>query len=105
MGTCLPMQETGFDLWSGKISPAAEQLSQCTTTTEACMLQGPRATTSEPWAATTDARAPYSQQAKTTELMRLMPVLHTKKSRCNEKPPHSSKELNPLPTTREKAVA
>ena len=82
MGTCLPMKETGFDPWSGKIPPAAEQLSQCTTTTEACMLQGPRATTSEPCAATTEARAPYSQQAKTTELMRLMPVLHTKKTQA-----------------------
>ena len=31
----LPMQETGFDPWSGKIPHALEQLSLCTTTAEA----------------------------------------------------------------------
>ena len=33
----LPMQGHGFQPWSGKIPHAAEQLSPCATTTEACV--------------------------------------------------------------------
>ena len=42
----LPMQGPGFDLWSRKIPPAAEQPSPCTTTTE-LVLSSPCATTAE----------------------------------------------------------
>ncbi|KAJ8787142.1 hypothetical protein J1605_000485 [Eschrichtius robustus] len=64
---------------SGKIPRAAEQLSQCTTSTEPA-LWSPRATTIE-------ARKP--QLLKPT---RLEPVLRSKRSHCNEKLVHHNEE-------------
>ena len=45
---CLPVQGHGFDPWSRKIPHAAEQLSPCATTTEACVTYSLHATTTEP---------------------------------------------------------
>ena len=56
-------------------------LSPCAATTEACELQGPRATT--------------------TEAACLEPVLHNKRSHHNEKPKHCNEEQLPLAATRE----
>ena len=78
----------GFNPWSRKIPHAAEQLSQCTTTTER-VLQSPRATNTEP----------MCQLLKPTHLE---PVLHNKRSHHNEKPMHRSEEQPPLAATREK---
>ena len=50
-----------FDPWSGKITHAAEQLGLCRKTIEP-VLWSLRATSMRPWAATTEACAPWSIQ-------------------------------------------
>ena len=55
-----------FNLWSGKIPHATEQLSPHTTTTEP-VVQGLRGATTEPTATATEAYPPQSPQPPTTE--------------------------------------
>ena len=43
-------------------------------------------------------------RAATTEPVRLEPVLHNKRSHCNEKPVHRNEEWPPLAATREKTA-
>ena len=82
----LPMQGHGFKSWSGKIPHATEQLSPCITTTEP-VLWSPLATTPEP--ASHNYWAPVPQLLKPAHLE---PVLHNKRSHCNEKPAHRNEE-------------
>ena len=66
-----------YDPWSGKIPHTETQLSQCTTALEP-VLQSPGATTTE-----LSSHNYWSPQA-------LEPVLHSKRSHCNEKPAYWS---------------
>ena len=70
----------GFNPWFRKILPAAEQLSLWSSTTETHRLWGLRATVNEP--VCLNYWSPCA----------LEPVLHNKKSHCNEKSAHCSEE-------------
>ena len=65
----------GFDPWSGKIPPALEQLSVCTTATEPHSRAG--AATLYPWAAATEAPAGEPRAANQRSRRDEKPMRHS----------------------------
>ena len=66
-----------FDPWSGKITHAAEQLGLCRKTIEP-VLWSLRATSMRPWAATTEACAPWSPCSATDTTAMRSPLTKTR---------------------------
>ena len=95
---CLDLKSTcqcrrpSFDPWSGKISPAMEQLSQCITTIES-VLESPGATAAEPVCC--NHRSPHASE----------PTLHNKRSYCNKKPTQRNSRVALLAAATENACA
>ena len=81
-----------FDPWSGKISPAMEQLSQCVTTIEP-LLESPGAAAAEPMCG--NYRSPHAPE----------PTLHNKRSHFNKKPTQSNSRVALLAAAKENARA
>ena len=108
----LPMQETWFNPWSGKIPHAVEQLSLCTTSTEpvhhkywahAPQVLSPCTTSTEP--------VHHKYWARVLQLLKptcLEPMLCSKRSHCmrnlrtatREQPPLDSAKESPLTATK-----